>query len=54
MRFFIYRALVKFFTWLEGVSAEMTYRFNVCESCGESKYYSQPCVGRVITYKAVR
>jgi hypothetical protein len=53
MKFFIYRMLVRFFTWLESVSAKATYRFDVCENCGESKFYSQPCVGRVITYKAV-
>ena len=53
MKFFVYRQLTLLCRWVAEVATQGEYRFNVCEDCGESKYYGQPCVGRILTYKAV-
>jgi hypothetical protein len=53
MKLFIYRALTHFFKWLAEVAEQGSQRFDYCDHCGEQKWTSRGCVGRVITYKAV-
>lgn len=54
MKLFIYRYLTQMFRWFAEISERGVERFNYCEACGECKYSSSGCVGRPLTYKAVR
>ena len=54
MKLLTYRWLTLLFRWLSSAAERGVERFDYCEACGECKYSSSGCVGRPLTYKAVR
>lgn len=53
MKLTIYRWLEYGFDWLEEFAGEMRMRVSYCGACGE-KRDGPACVGRILSYKAVR
>lgn len=46
--------LEMFFERLETFAGRMRWRVSFCPECGSNRFDGPPCVGRILSYKAVR